>query len=109
VLLKKHHLLSAPQILEKLHAKGIFANKTSIYRNLDSFLEDGLICQQSFGNDEFLYELQQDHHDHLQCTYCGKITKTECLLGFKKKIQNFAIEHHHLTLFGRCQQCRKKQ
>ena len=104
-LLEKNHFLTAPQILEKLHKKGLRVNKTSVYRNLDSFLEDDLICQQTFGDDEFVYELQKNHHDHLCCESCGKVEEVSCHVDVPKKIDGYVVNHHHLTMYGLCKDC----
>jgi|SRR5579859_87450 len=106
-LLEKYHFLTAPQILEKLHKKGLRVNKTSVYRNLDSFLEDDIICQQSFGGDEFVYELQKNHHDHLCCESCGKVEEVSCRVDIPKKIDGYTVDHHHLTMYGLCENCQK--
>jgi Fe2+ or Zn2+ uptake regulation protein len=104
-LLREHHLLTAPQIVEKLHAQGSKVNKTSVYRNLESFLADGLICQQSFGEGGFSYELQDEHHDHISCSSCGLVKEIPCQFQPGEKIAGYAVDHHHLTLFGICENC----
>src|SRR5689334_10772720 len=105
-LLKEHHLLSATQLIEKLHQKDMNVNKTSVYRNLESFLEDNLICRQTF-QDEFLYELQDQHHDHLYCNSCKKVSEIPCQIEVPTKIAGYSVEHHHLTLYGICPVCQK--
>jgi Fur family ferric uptake transcriptional regulator len=105
-LLSQEHLLSASALLAKLHGQGILANKTSVYRNLESFLADGVICQQAFGK-EFVYELQQDHHDHFHCSRCGKIEEISCQLDQVQVPSGHQVEHHHLTLYGICKDCQK--
>ena len=107
-LLEKHHLLSAAELLQKLHEKGLTANKTSVYRNLTKFMAEELVCQQSLGNDEFVYELQRDHHDHLQCRSCGLIKEMPCAVKLPAQVEGFAVDHHHLTLFGLCRSCQAK-
>jgi Fe2+ or Zn2+ uptake regulation protein len=106
-LLGKFHLLTATQVLEKLHQQGSDVNKTSVYRNLDTFLEDGVICQQSFG-EELVYELQKDHHDHICCYVCGKVEEIPCQVKSFAPIKNYSIDHHHLTLYGLCEKCQQK-
>ncbi len=106
-LFEKHHLLSAPQILEMLREKGLEVNKTSVYRNLTAFLDEDFICQQSLGTDEFFYELQQDHHDHAQCTRCGKVEEVHCVTP-ELKDSGFQVRHHHLTFYGLCTTCQTK-
>jgi Fur family ferric uptake transcriptional regulator len=104
-LLEENHLLTAPQIVEMLHSQGSKVNKTSVYRNLESFLSDGLICQQSFGETGFSYELQNEHHDHIRCDVCGKVTEIPCQFSPEKQLEGYTIGHHHLTLFGVCREC----
>ena len=104
-LFATQHLWSAAQLVAALHQQGFRANKTSIYRNLQSFLEDRLICQQSFGMDEFVYELQHDHHDHLACQKCGKVTEIPCVIPEATVPLRYQVDHHHVTLFGVCGQC----
>ena len=105
-LLKKNHFLSVPQLVEQLHQHGFPVNKTSVYRTIQSFLEDEIVCQQTF-QDELVYELQEDHHDHLYCTNCGKVQKTECRVEAptQSQLKGFSIEHHHLTMYGKCAIC----
>jgi Fur family peroxide stress response transcriptional regulator len=106
-LLEKNHLLSASQILEKLHDQGMKVNKTSVYRNLESFLEDHLICTQSFSNEEFVYELQSGHHDHAVCENCGKVAAIPCTGNSALQVADFKPTHHHHTLFGMCGNCQR--
>jgi Fe2+ or Zn2+ uptake regulation protein len=106
-LLNEHHLLTATQILQKLHEQGSKVNKTSVYRNLDSFLEDDVVCQQAFG-DEFLYELQHDHHDHIRCKSCGRVEEIPCQIEVAPTIAEFVVDHHHLTVYGVCKSCQTK-
>ena len=105
-ILAKHHLLTAAQLLQKLHSQGLKVNKTSVYRNLDAFVADNVVCQQSFGHEEFVYELQSKHHDHIQCHSCGRVEAIPCQTELPKKVQGYTIHHHHLTLEGTCQNCR---
>jgi Fur family transcriptional regulator, ferric uptake regulator len=109
-LLKKHHFLSVPQLVEKLHKNGTNVNKTSVYRTIESFLADDIVCQQTFQN-EVVYELQEDHHDHLYCTNCGRVEKTDCYIEATptQKLNGFQVDHHHLTLYGKCEDCAAQQ
>lgn len=103
-LLTKNHFLTVPQLVEKLHHHGLTVNKTSVYRTIEAFLSEGLVCQQNFQN-EFVYELQADHHDHLYCTNCGKVEPTTCKFELNTQPKGFQVDHHHLTLYGLCKNC----
>lgn len=107
-LLQIDHFLSAPELVEKLHAQGRAVNKTSVYRALDKLLDDGRICKQNLKDNELVYELRQDHHDHLVCTNCGQVIPIECHVGTETIPADFVIDHHHLTIFGICGDCASK-
>lgn len=104
-LLAKKHLLSANQILSNLAEEGKSYNKTSVYRALDSLLADNLVCRHYFSDSEAKYELRDHHHDHLVCNSCGTVSVSECRTNHTQAIDDFVIDHHHTTIFGRCQNC----
>jgi Fur family transcriptional regulator, ferric uptake regulator len=104
LLEKSHDPISVPDILSK-----ISANKTTIYRELQEFLSDGLISEVDFGDGKKRYELTRDHHHHLVCKDCGKV---EDIKIDEKKIleninnqSNFLIEKHSMEFFGKCLKC----
>ncbi|MDQ5951721.1 MAG: Fur family transcriptional regulator, ferric uptake regulator [Patescibacteria group bacterium] len=104
-LLTEHHLLSAPQILEKLAEGGKAVNKTTVYRALDKLLAEAAICKQIFAQDTVLYELRSAHHDHLVCENCGKVEAIPCATIPQISKAGFTVSHHHLTVFGACDKC----
>lgn len=104
-LLKEHHLLSAPQILEKMAEDGQKVNKTSVYRALEKLLEAGTVCKQVFMEDILLYELRSAHHDHLVCEECGSVETIPCNTHTEIIKPGFSVSHHHMTVFGHCQNC----
>ncbi|MEP7166842.1 MAG: transcriptional repressor [Candidatus Woesebacteria bacterium] len=99
--LEKHHILS-PNDLQK----SLSVNKTTIYRALEKLVESGKICKQVFRDDQLMYELRDSHHDHLVCETCGKVEAISCVTNTPHKIKDFAVNHHHTTLFGTCSNCR---
>ncbi len=105
-LLKERHYLTAPEMVKFLAAQGHRYNKTSVYRALDRLLADGLICRQNLHDNELVFELRTHHHDHLVCSNCGKVEMTTCQVNLPAKVgKNFAVDHHHLTIYGYCHQC----
>lgn len=104
-LLKEQHLLTAPQLLEKIHTSGKNVNKTTVYRALDKLLAEGSICKQNLQDNELVYELRDHHHDHLVCNNCKKILVAECQVHLAPQLQDFQVDHHHLTVFGTCAEC----
>lgn len=104
-LLAQDHLLTAPQLLEKIHAQGQRANKTTVYRALDKLLEKGELCKHNLLDNDIAYELRVHHHDHLVCEKCGKIRTVNCQLNAPTMIEGHMISHHHVTFFGICAEC----
>lgn len=104
-LLTRHHLLSANELLAYFATEGHRYNKTSVYRALDQLAAAEIICRYDFQDREAQYELRNEHHDHLVCEKCGKILVADCQFTQPEKIAGFTISHHHLTLFGLCENC----
>lgn len=87
-------------------------NKTTIYRELDFLLEQGIIREVDFGEGSKRYELRsENHHHHLICLNCKKIEDIDLdqdLTKEEKKIEqqkNFKIVNHSLEFFGLCLNC----
>ena len=104
-LLAANHLLSVRQIIQFLHSGSINCNKTSVYRALDKMLKDEVICQHYFKDAQALYELREDHHTHLVCKKCDKVSMVECDYKHAPQVEDFRVDHHHLTLMGVCAGC----
>ncbi len=104
-LLTTHHLLTAPQIVSYLNTADQSVNKTSVYRALEKLEAQALICKQNLQDNDLVYELRENHHDHLVCTKCGKVTTAACQVKIDQST-DFAVDHHHLTVFGLCSACR---
>ncbi len=105
LLEKSEYPISVPEILSK-----ISANKTTIYRELENFISDGLINEVDFGDGKKRYESNaHGHHHHLVCINCGKIEDVE--LEEKEILKNinnkshFLIEKHSMEFFGKCTNC----
>jgi len=104
-ILKQNHLLSVAEFLDVLKKDGKSYNKTSVYRALEQLISEDAVCQHHFSSSEASYELREHHHTHLVCKKCGKIQTAECHYHETPKVGNFLVEHHHVTLFGLCENC----
>lgn len=104
-LLRQHHLLSAPQLVERLRASGREVNKTSVYRALDILAEDRLVTKKTLDS-EAMYEVADHHHDHIVCTNCGAVESVDCVFQLPELPRGYTVEDHTLTLYGRCPNCR---
>ena len=104
-LLTKEHVLTAPQLLTKLEKHHLQYNKTSLYRALEKLLSNQKICRQSFGGTEVYYELEGHSHDHFVCSACSRVFPIDSQLQKNISIAGHQIDHTHVTVFGRCQNC----
>jgi len=87
----------------------------TVYRTL-SLLEDSkMVTSLSFGAQGKKYELgAKDHHDHLICTTCGKITEfvDEQIENKQHQIADklgFKMLDHSMQIYGICQDCQTTQ
>lgn len=101
------------QIISFLENQGFKVNKTTVYRQLDFLLKEGLIHALDFGEGKKRYELVGDHHHHLICTRCEKIECFEVEENFRKQetdiymATDFKVTGHLLEFLGICKKCQK--
>ncbi|MDF1757441.1 MAG: ferric iron uptake transcriptional regulator [Legionellaceae bacterium] len=105
------HHLSAEDVYKALLDMGEDVGLATVYRVLTQFESAGLINRHNFSGGYFVFELNQnEHHDHLVCTKCGKIE--EFLDDTIEKRQNliaknagYKITDHVLNIYGICPDC----
>ena len=103
--------LSAKDIKIKLAQMACFANKTTIYRELQFLVSNGYLFKVYISPRQILYESSElSHHHHLVCDKCGKIDEVVSCLAprieknvFEKK--GFKIERHVVEFYGLCRDC----
>ena len=93
--------------------------RSSAYRHLTDLQTAGLIRRVT-ANDEFTrFELAEDlteHHHHLLCVRCGKVTDVTPPDGFEQQVagaistladgEAFEVHSHRLDVIGLCAACR---
>ncbi|MBW2495789.1 MAG: transcriptional repressor [Deltaproteobacteria bacterium] len=85
---------------------------TTVYRTMKLLAEAGLATERHFDDGITRYEIEQEHHDHLVCTRCGRIIEFECDLiedaqNRIAKQHEFLVLRHRHELYGHCSDCRK--
>jgi len=85
---------------------------TTVYRTMKLLAEAGLATERHFDDGITRYEIEQEHHDHLVCTKCGRIIEFECELieDAQNKIakqHDFLVLRHRHELYGHCNDCRE--
>ena len=112
--------MSADDVFMKVKEKNSGVGLATVYRNLEFLSEEGFISRIQLPGGKAFYELndeEKDHHHHLICTSCGKVTdysefiqrELRLMKDLEKELSqkhNFSIENHELTFFGVCGECR---
>jgi Fe2+ or Zn2+ uptake regulation protein len=92
--------------------------RSSAYRNLVDLQSAGVVRRVA-ANDEFArFELAEDlteHHHHLLCTNCGKVSDITPSTAFERTIteqldrladaQGFQLHSHRVDVLGLCEAC----
>jgi len=70
-VLRKEHLMCISDIHKKVRG----ANYSTIYRNVEQLLFDGIIRKVVLDKGRVMYELfeEKNEHDHFLCTECGMV------------------------------------
>ena len=117
ILSKTKKPLTTQEVLAALFKKEIKANKTTIYRQLQSLKEKHITNEVHFNDRNIRYELNEkdNHHHHLICVKC-KVVKDITLeedLHQQEKIvwekNNFKVLQHFLEFFGICKKCQNNK
>ena len=91
-------------------ARGV--NISTIYRTLELLDKLGLVTHTHLGHGAPTYHLATDaDHVHLVCQDCGRVTEVRpdairALITALDEGQGFETDVAHLTVFGRCAECR---
>ncbi|MDQ3863634.1 MAG: transcriptional repressor [Actinomycetota bacterium] len=95
------------QGLEEIRARCPEVGMVTVYRTLDLFLELGLVRRLDLGYGP-RYELAEDHHHHLICEDCGRVTEFErCPVDLRSLGGGgFEVRAHSLEVYGTCSECR---
>ena len=102
--------LSGQELHRQLHNGEKAMGLTTVYRNLQALVKQGLIRSRHLPNGEVLYApVERDVH-HLTCVSCGETTQlkgcpVQAIDLSKKTSRKFELLFHTLEYFGLCQNC----
>ena len=94
-------------------ARGV--NISTVYRTLELLEQLGLVTHTHLGHGAPSYHLAAEaEHVHLVCRECGRVVQlgpsaVAPLVTALRAGQDFETDVRHLTVFGRCGDCRKGQ
>ena len=85
----------------------------TVYKNLHTFLEHGMLQEVSLHHRSIRIETNEQPHHHLVCTSCKKIfdldeTKLPALKLQSRALQGFKVERISIDVLGLCAACASK-
>lgn len=105
--------MTAPSLHAALILHGVSANKSTVYRDLDRFVEEELVDELDFGEGQKRYERTTTPHHHAVCTECNRIAHIELPShlateeAFLMARYGFRVDSHALEFFGTCADCQR--
>ena len=105
--------LSIQDILIDLTRQSLKPNKTTIYREIEFFINQKLITEVDFGEGKKMYEGSTDHQHHIICVNCKKVKDVHMEKDLDKLIEQvtkaarYKSVGHSLEFFGLCPDCQK--
>ena len=102
--------VSAKDVLDYRRAKHPTMSFDTVYRNLKSFAEEGLLEATEL-NGEKAFRVtcgSNHHHHHLICRGCGKTKLLElCPMRYVETLDpDFEVVDHKFEIYGYCKQCK---
>jgi Fe2+ or Zn2+ uptake regulation protein len=107
-----HQLLTAQEIFKRVLSIGPGTNFSTVYRNLELLLQEGIVRKVELDREASYYELDhnEDHHHHLICRGCGFIQTTDfCPFDQLEDEHGFVPVDHSFEVYGYCKDCAKAQ
>lgn len=100
--------LSAQELHEAAQATVPELGIATVYRNLKSLVDDGLLQPVELPGEPTRFELADiGHHHHFMCCHCSRVFDIQhCPRGVENAApEGFEVERHELVLYGRCADC----
>ena len=105
---------TAEEIYIEVKTKNLSASKSTVYRNLNYLLEEGILKKISVISGPDKYDFYMENHNHVVCKICGKV------MDFKHKILNkntvkeieektdIVADLNGIIIEGICKECKNK-
>lgn len=103
---------SAEESAAEVRARAPDVNRSTSYRNLEEFVQLGVVDRTYMGAGPAAYHLASAAHGHLVCKECGAVTEipSELFDGLARSVgerYGFAPDPRHFAAAGRCAGCRR--
>lgn len=124
-ILKEHGLRVTPQrmqilqafislkghpTIEDIHQEIPYMSVTTIYKNVNLFVNMQILNELPYGNGLSRYEFFKPHHYHVICELCGEIVDFEFpklieVEDLAARLSKFKIHNHEMEIYGVCPTC----
>lgn len=113
ILLESNSPISAIYLMEKLKLRDFSPNKTTVYRQLATLVEHGVVETVNLDSSMQMFELHKGHHHHFVCDSCDTVIDVEApevesaLHAFERELshRNLRVTKHEFALYGLCSMC----
>ncbi|ATW34521.1 ferric iron uptake transcriptional regulator [Candidatus Williamhamiltonella defendens] len=110
------HHVSAEDLYKKLIDMNEKIGLATVYRVLNQFDDAGIVTRHHFEGGKCVFEIKQQHHNHLICLDCGKVIEflDKCIEGRQREISKkhgIKLTDRSLCLYGHCErdECSKEE
>jgi Fur family ferric uptake transcriptional regulator len=103
--------LSPREVLEGARRSVNSLGLATVYRTLKLLVAAGEVQVVQLPGESPRYEMaESQHHHHFQCNTCRRVFDVAGCPGDLRRLapRGFRVEHHDLTLYGRCSMCAKR-
>lgn len=113
ILIHGKEPMSVQHLLLELEKRELKPNQTTLYRQLETLVQHGVVDTVILDPKVQLFEISHDHHHHFVCEGCSNVQDVHseevesAFHKFEQELQKkgLAINKHELTFFGECQSC----
>ncbi|MCD7884336.1 MAG: transcriptional repressor [Lachnospiraceae bacterium] len=98
---------TAEEIYQQIRAAGKRMSLATVYNNLNTLADEGLIRRLSFDGKSVHFDKIR-RHDHMVCSVCGRISDLmlEDMTGLLEQAAGVHLQSYDLKLICVCDQCR---
>jgi Fur family transcriptional regulator, ferric uptake regulator len=100
--------LSPTEVLDEARRHVAALGLATVYRNLKSLVDAGVIQVVTLPGEVARYETaQRGHHHHFRCDACQRVFDVHQCPGDLAGLAppGFSVARHEITLYGRCSDC----
>jgi Fur family ferric uptake transcriptional regulator len=111
VLRRARRPLSPREVLDGTRRSVRAIGLATVYRTLKLLIAEGAVHVVDLPGEAARYEASTtEHHHHFQCTRCHRVYDVPGCPGNLRRLapRGFTVEHHDVTLYGRCSDCQKR-